>query len=97
VIRLTRLNGSQFYLNAEHIQALEATPDTHILLTNGQQYVVREAAARVAELVLAYQRSVRGVDHLSLAVTHTGDEEAARLPVPFPGRDDAAPPQPLRG
>jgi flagellar protein FlbD len=56
VIQLTRFNGSRFYLNAEHIQMVESTPDTHILLTNGQQYVVTETDAEVAELTLAYRQ-----------------------------------------
>lgn len=60
MIPLTRLNGTRFYLNADHIQTLEASPDTHILLTNGQQYVVREPADVVAELAVQYQARVRG-------------------------------------
>ena len=60
MIPLTRLNGSQFYLNADHIQTIESNPDTHILLTNGQQYVVREPAETVAELATRYQARVRG-------------------------------------
>jgi flagellar protein FlbD len=58
VIRLSRFDGSTFYLNAEHIQAVESTPDTHILLTNGQRYVVREPADEVAAAVIRYQRKV---------------------------------------
>lgn len=61
MIRLTRLDGSEFYLNADHIQTIEATPDTHIVLSNGQQYVAREAADDVADAAAAYQRRVRGV------------------------------------
>jgi flagellar protein FlbD len=59
MIRLTRLNDSQFYLNAEHIQTVESTPDTHVLLTNGTQYVVREPADEVAERVIAYRIRIR--------------------------------------
>lgn len=59
MIELTRLNGSRYYLNAEHIQAVEGTPDTHILLTNGQQYVAVESVEEVAERVISYQRLVR--------------------------------------
>jgi len=55
VICLTRFDGSQFFLNVEHIQTVEATPDTHILLTNGQRYVVLESAIEVAELFFGYQ------------------------------------------
>ncbi len=58
MIRLSRFDGSTFYLNAEHIQAVESTPDTHILLTNGQRYVVREPADEVAAAVIRYQRKV---------------------------------------
>jgi flagellar protein FlbD len=60
MIRLTRLNDSQFYLNAEHIQTVESTPDTHVLLTNGTQYVVREPADEVAERVIAYLIRIHG-------------------------------------
>lgn len=60
MIQLTRLNGTRFYLNADHIQTLESSPDTHILLVNGQQYVVREPAEVVAGLAIRYQTRVRG-------------------------------------
>lgn len=60
MIQLTRLDGSRFYLNAEHIQTVESLPDTHVLLTNGQSYVAREPADDVAELAVAYQRRVHG-------------------------------------
>jgi flagellar protein FlbD len=58
MIHLTRLDGSAFYLNADHIQAIEATPDTHVLLTNGQQYLVREPADEVSEDVIAYKKRI---------------------------------------
>jgi flagellar protein FlbD len=59
VICLTRLNGDQFYINAEHIQTVQSTPDTHIVLTNGQQFLVREPADRVSDLMISYQQRVR--------------------------------------
>lgn len=62
VICITRLNGSQVYVNAEHIQALEAMPDTHIQLTNGQSYIAREPVPELVERIIAYQRRVRGTD-----------------------------------
>jgi flagellar protein FlbD len=62
VICITRLNGGQVYVNAEHIQALEAMPDTHIQLTNGQSYIAREPVPELVERIIAYQRRVRGTD-----------------------------------
>ncbi len=72
MIRLSRFDGSTFYLNAEHIQAVESTPDTHILLTNGQRYVVREPADEVAAAVIRYQREVRQPWHSGLTAYRGG-------------------------
>ena len=36
MIRLTRLNGHVFMLNAELIQEVDANPDTVVTLSNGQ-------------------------------------------------------------
>jgi flagellar protein FlbD len=58
MIRVTRFNGSQFYLNAELIQTVESTPDTIITLTNGVKVVVKEAAAVIVERILSYQQTV---------------------------------------
>lgn len=59
VIRLTRLNGTEFYINAEQIQSVESTPDSHITLLNGQRYVAREPAEEIVERVIAYQQRIR--------------------------------------
>jgi len=42
VIKLTRLNGTPFYLNAELIEQMESTPDTVITTIAGNNFVVRE-------------------------------------------------------
>ena len=60
MIRVTRLDGSELYLNAEFIQSVESTPDTHLVLLNGQSYVVTEPDAEIVERILAYRRSVYG-------------------------------------
>jgi flagellar protein FlbD len=61
VIRLTRLDGSEFYLNADLIEAIEATPDTMLSLTTHKKLIVRESPEEVVERVIAYkQRILRG-------------------------------------
>jgi flagellar protein FlbD len=59
MIRLTRINGRPFVLNAELIKSIDETPDTMIQLINGEQYVVREDLAEVVRRAIAYTRSVR--------------------------------------
>jgi flagellar protein FlbD len=58
MIRLTRLNGHVFVLNAEMIQEIEATPDTIVTLTNGQKIMIREPVEEVRQAVVAYKREI---------------------------------------
>lgn len=49
MIELTKWSGGKFILNAWHIEQVEETPDTIILLANGKRYIVKESASEVAE------------------------------------------------
>lgn len=60
MIRVTRFDRSEFVLNAEFIQTVESSPDTHIVLFNGHSYVVLEDREEVVRRVLEYRRSVYG-------------------------------------
>lgn len=56
VILVTRLNGSQFYINAEMIQVVESTPDTVISLTSEIKVVVKENSEEVIRRIIEYKR-----------------------------------------
>lgn len=58
MIRLTRLNGRSFVLNADLIENIETTPDTVITLLNGRTYMVREKIDLVRKLVIRYRRLI---------------------------------------
>lgn len=58
MIRLTRLNGSDLWLNAVHIETVEATPDSVITMTNGHKYVVRETPEELTEQVVGFLRAI---------------------------------------
>lgn len=57
MIKLTRLDGSKLYVNAEFIQTVESTPDTHIVLFNGHSFVVTESDHDVVEQIIEYRRN----------------------------------------
>ena len=69
MIKLSRLNGSEFYLNPDLIEALEATPDTHVTLSNGQRYVVHESINTIRERIIAYNAMI--LRRSSLSSGHT--------------------------
>ncbi|GAC1659549.1 MAG: flagellar FlbD family protein [Acidobacteriaceae bacterium] len=56
MIPLTRLNGVRFWLNAEIVKTLEASPDTMISLTTGEKLLVRETIDEVCGRVIGYRR-----------------------------------------
>ena len=60
MILVTRLDGSELYVNAEFIQSVESTPDTHIVMVNGQSYVVTEPDIELVEHILEYRRGLYG-------------------------------------
>ncbi len=57
MIRLTRLGGEPFILNAELICYVEARPDTFITLTTGERLVVEESMDEVLRRAVAYQQA----------------------------------------
>jgi flagellar protein FlbD len=57
MIKLTRLNGEGFILNAELIRFVESLPDTYVTLLTGDRVVVRETMDEVVIRAVNYQRS----------------------------------------
>ncbi|OEH91268.1 flagellar FlbD family protein [Bacillus solimangrovi] len=58
MIKLTRLNGSEFNLNALYIEQVEALPDTTISLINGKKFVVREDKEKVLKMIMGFYKDV---------------------------------------
>jgi len=61
VIKLTRLNGDEFVVNAEQIRFVESRPDTFITLTSNDRLIVKETVDEVVQRSVAYSRSLRSL------------------------------------
>ncbi len=59
MIKLTKLNGEEFVVNAELIRFVEKRPDTYVTLTTNDRFIVRESVEEVVSRSLAYSRLVR--------------------------------------
>jgi len=92
VIRVTRLNGDQFALNADLIERLEAHPDTVAFLVDGTKYVVKESVDEVLQEMREYRAGIlatsyemdRGEYRPETRVADAGDSSV----VPFPSREE---------
>jgi flagellar protein FlbD len=65
MIKLTRINGEIFVLNATLIRFVESRPDTYITLTTDDRVIVRETVDEVIKRSLEYSRSVRFIPGLA--------------------------------
>ncbi len=60
MIKITRLNQSELYINSELIESVEETPDTVISLTTGKKIVVEESAQDIIDRIIAFRISCQG-------------------------------------
>jgi len=58
MIRVTRMNGVEFVMNAELIEFIDSTPDTVITLTNGRKFILKDSLDEVLDKVIAYRRAI---------------------------------------
>lgn len=56
MIKVTRLNGTEFILNAELIETMEETPDTVVTLTSGNKYIVSESIEKIINMFIELRR-----------------------------------------
>lgn len=57
MIKLTRLGGEPFVLNADLIRYIEERPDTFITLDSGERIVVTESMDEVLRRAVVYQQA----------------------------------------
>ncbi|HEY8425799.1 MAG TPA: flagellar FlbD family protein [Limnochordales bacterium] len=57
IIRVHRLDGKEFVVNADLIETVESTPDTVLSLVSGRKLVVAESVEEIIERVVAFNRS----------------------------------------
>lgn len=78
MITVTRFDHSDFILNADLIEVVEALPDTHITLVTGKKLLVTQTPEEVVSRVVEFRRLAGIFPRPPLAGVHAGktDEEA---------------------
>ena len=94
MIRVTRLNGEHFALNADLIERVEGHPDTVVTLLEGNKYVVAESVDQVIREIRDYRASIQAVafqmdrGEYRVPVTHVPQGPEDSSVVPFPTREE---------
>ncbi len=58
MIRVTKLNGQQFYLNPHQIESIELTPDTTITMLSGKRLVVKDRYEVILKEIIDYRKKI---------------------------------------
>lgn len=58
MVILTKLNDQEFTINSDLIETMEQTPDTVIVMTTGNKYVVKETPEQVIEKITQFKRNI---------------------------------------
>ncbi|AEF81695.1 flagellar FlbD family protein [Leadbettera azotonutricia] len=58
MIKVTRLNGKEYYINPHQIESIEIHPDTTLLMLSGKHVVVLEKVEEVIERIVEYRKRI---------------------------------------
>jgi len=58
MIQVTLFDGNTCWLNPDHILMLESRPDTHIRLTTGEKWLVKESIEELQSRFLAFKQTI---------------------------------------
>lgn len=67
MIIVTRLNDSNFAVNPDLIERIQASPDTTLIMVDGAKYIVTESMDEVIEAIVQYRsRILAAARHLPM-------------------------------
>ncbi len=58
MIKLTKINGAECFLNHTLFEIIEESPDTCITLSNGNRYLVLETGEQIQEKIIVFNVEV---------------------------------------
>jgi flagellar protein FlbD len=58
MIKVTRLDGIEYFINPHQIECIEINPDTTLVMLSGKHHIVREEADDVLERIEVYRRRI---------------------------------------
>lgn len=89
MIRVTRLDGKELWVNSDQILTIEATPDTVLFLQGGMHLMVREPPEDVVERAVAYRRRIAAAGPV-VGSAPASERRGALVPLPRPPSDDCS-------
>jgi len=58
MVKLTKQNGEEFYLNIDLIEIIKEVPHTVIITVNDDKYLVKESAEEILNRIVKFRRKI---------------------------------------
>ena len=58
MVRVTKLNGTEYYINPHQIEYIELNPDTTLVMLSGKKLVVRESYNELYDRIVDYRKLI---------------------------------------
>ena len=58
MVKVTRLDGREYFVNPHQIEYIETNPDTTLIMLSGKRLVVREDYQTVFDEIVAYRQLI---------------------------------------
>jgi flagellar protein FlbD len=56
MVKVTKLDGTGYYVNPDQIECIEVNPDTTLVMLSGRHHIIREEVGAVLDKILEYRR-----------------------------------------
>jgi flagellar protein FlbD len=56
MIKVTRLDGSEYYINSHQIECIEVNPDTTLVMLSGRHHILKESVDVILEKIETFHR-----------------------------------------
>jgi len=60
MIKVTRLNGAEYFINPHQIESIDVRPDTNLLMLSGKHVIVKEKVDEIIDRIVEYRRRIGG-------------------------------------
>ena len=60
MIKVTRLNGTEYYINPHQVESMEVRPDTTLYMLSGKYVVIREGVEDIINRIVEYRQRIGG-------------------------------------
>lgn len=58
MIKVTKLNGDEYYVNPHQIEYIEANPDVTLVMLSGKRLIVKEEYVTIYKRIVGYRRLI---------------------------------------